>query len=174
MSLVNIQILTDFMNSLGKEFVKTAWPMLIQSCVLIAVLFALDFLLQKKVRSVFRYCLWMLVLAKLILPATLSSPVSVGRLVFAAAPEVRSAGLPKPVTGKDYATLNSAEQSAEPLSKTSSKKISPQHSRQTSSSAKSRFIGTMQLSWQGWLYILWLMVVGVMFLLLLQLSLIHI
>ena len=65
---------TEFLNSTGGSFVRFALPMLIQSSVLIVILLGLDFLLRKKVRAVFRYCLWMLVLVKLVLPTTLSSP----------------------------------------------------------------------------------------------------
>ena len=70
--------LITFLNTTGKSFVDFAGPMLIQSSLLIIVLFALDLLLRKKVRAVFRYCIWMLILVKLILPTTLSSPTSPG------------------------------------------------------------------------------------------------
>ncbi|MBN1392467.1 MAG: hypothetical protein JW947_06660 [Sedimentisphaerales bacterium] len=65
-------------NSTGYKFVDFALPMLLQSAALIMVLLLADVLLRKKVRAVFRYWLWMLVLIKLILPTTLSSPVSIG------------------------------------------------------------------------------------------------
>jgi beta-lactamase regulating signal transducer with metallopeptidase domain len=70
--------LITFLNTTGKSFVDFAGPMLIQSSLLIIVLFALDLLLRKKVRAVFRYCIWMLILVKLVLPTTLSSPTSLG------------------------------------------------------------------------------------------------
>jgi hypothetical protein len=47
---------------MGKSFVDFSTSMLIQSSVLIVVLLALDLLLRKKVRAIFRYCIWMLVL----------------------------------------------------------------------------------------------------------------
>jgi beta-lactamase regulating signal transducer with metallopeptidase domain/tetratricopeptide (TPR) repeat protein len=65
-------------NSAGYVFVEFALPMLVQASVLIVVLLLADLLLRKKVRAVFRYWLWMLVLLKLVLPTTLSSPVSLG------------------------------------------------------------------------------------------------
>jgi beta-lactamase regulating signal transducer with metallopeptidase domain len=65
-------------NSAGYAFVEFAVPMLVQSSVLIVMLLLADLLLRKKVRAVFRYCIWMLVLVKLVLPTTLSSPVSLG------------------------------------------------------------------------------------------------
>jgi beta-lactamase regulating signal transducer with metallopeptidase domain len=67
-----------FLNSVGKTFVEFAGPMLIQSSVLIIVLLALDFVLRKKVRAGIRYSIWMLVLIKLLLPVTLSSPTGLG------------------------------------------------------------------------------------------------
>ena len=65
-------------NSIGKAFVEFAVPMLVQSGVLIVILLLLDLALRKKVKAVFRYCIWMLVLLKLILPTSLSSPLSLG------------------------------------------------------------------------------------------------
>ena len=70
--------LITFLNTTGKTFIDFSTPMLIQSSVLIIVLLALDMLLRKKVRAVFRYCIWMLVLVKLVLPTTLSSPTGLG------------------------------------------------------------------------------------------------
>ncbi len=63
-------------NSMGNAFVGFALPMLIQSSVLIVVLFGLDLFLRKRVKAVFRYWIWMIVLLKLVLPTTLSSPTS--------------------------------------------------------------------------------------------------
>ena len=42
-------------NSIGCEFTEFAVPMLIQASVLIVLLLLGDFLLRKRVRSVFRY-----------------------------------------------------------------------------------------------------------------------
>ncbi|TFG67196.1 MAG: M56 family metallopeptidase, partial [Anaerolineales bacterium] len=62
------------LDSLGGSFVKFALSMGIQSSILIVILLGLDFVLRKKVRAIFRYCIWMLVLVKLVLPTTLSAP----------------------------------------------------------------------------------------------------
>jgi len=70
--------LVEFINDCGKMFVSTTGLMLIQSSVLIAILLGLDLLLRKRIRAVFRYCLWMLVLIKLVLPSNLSMPFSMG------------------------------------------------------------------------------------------------
>jgi beta-lactamase regulating signal transducer with metallopeptidase domain len=61
----------EYINWMGKGFVGFAGPMLLQSSVLIIILLIVDLLLRKKVRAVFRYWLWMLVLAKLVLPISL-------------------------------------------------------------------------------------------------------
>jgi len=68
------------LNSAGGLFVNFSTAMLIQASVLILILLALDFLLRKKVRAVFRYCIWLLVLVKLVIPPTISSPLSIGGL----------------------------------------------------------------------------------------------
>jgi bla regulator protein BlaR1 len=68
----------ELINDCGKMFVSTTGLMLIQSSVLIAILFGLDLLLRKHIRAVFRYSLWMLVLIKLVLPSNLSIPFSMG------------------------------------------------------------------------------------------------
>ena len=70
--------LVEFINDCGKMFISTTGLMLIQSSLLIAILFGLDLLLRRHIRAVFRYCLWMLVLIKLVLPITLSVPFSMG------------------------------------------------------------------------------------------------
>lgn len=70
--------LITFLNSTGKSFVDFALPMLIQSSMLIIVLLGLDLILRKKAKAVLRYWIWMLVLVKLVLPTTFSSPTSPG------------------------------------------------------------------------------------------------
>ena len=79
-------------NSAGLKFVELALPMFVQSAVLIVILLLADFVLLKKVRAVFRYWIWLLVLVKLVLPTSLSSPLSLGyffgdRLTYVDRPE---------------------------------------------------------------------------------------
>ena len=52
----------DIINAAGRAFVDFALPMLIQSGVLILILLAVDLVLRRKVRAIFRYWIWMLVL----------------------------------------------------------------------------------------------------------------
>jgi len=69
----------ETINAAGGAFVDFALPMLVQSSVLFVILLVIDAVLRRRVRAVFRYWIWMLVLVKLILPPSLWSPVSVGR-----------------------------------------------------------------------------------------------
>jgi len=52
--------------------------MFIQSNVLIVALFIIDRLIRKRVRATFRYWIWMLIFIKLVLPPTLSLPTGIG------------------------------------------------------------------------------------------------
>jgi beta-lactamase regulating signal transducer with metallopeptidase domain len=70
--------MTSFLNLAGESFFGFAGEMLIQSSVLIIVLLLLDLVLRKRVRAVFRYWMWMLVLVKMFLPTTLSLPTGFG------------------------------------------------------------------------------------------------
>ena len=65
-------------NSIGNAFCGYAAGAFVQSALLILLLFALDVLLRKRVRAIFRYCVWLLVLVKLVLPPTLSLPTGIG------------------------------------------------------------------------------------------------
>ena len=61
----------ETLNQWGGNFLSFAWPMLWQSSLLIAFVFALDFLSARKIRASIRYALWLVVLVKLCLPPTL-------------------------------------------------------------------------------------------------------
>ena len=65
-------------NTGGYTFVEFAASMLIQASVLIVLLFLADLALRRRVRAVFRYWMWLLVLVKLVLPTSLSGPFSIG------------------------------------------------------------------------------------------------
>ena len=85
----------EILNIAGRAFVEFMLPMLIQSGVLILILLAVDVILRRKVRAVFRYWIWMLVLVKLVLPPSLGSPVSFGTW-FGDTLEVPAASLLEP------------------------------------------------------------------------------
>lgn len=68
--------LVNGLNLAGQAFVAWAGSLLIQSSLLIVILAALDWVLRKRVKAVLRYWIWLLILAKLLLPPSLSSPTS--------------------------------------------------------------------------------------------------
>ena len=172
----------DRINEVSSAFVEFALPMLIQSGLLILLLLLVDFLLRKKVRAVFRYWMWMLVLVKLLLPTSLSSPVSVGRwfgdeLAYldvipapAAAPKVDVTPIvlteAPPVTEterieaatREPATVT-VEPTAHPLEPAATETIKP---------ISPPSPAVTPLSWQAMALLVWLAVVVAMALLLLQ------
>ena len=66
------------LNDLGRAFCNHAAATLIQSSILILLLLLINFLLRKRVRAVFRYCLWMLLFVKLLLPTSFALPTGIG------------------------------------------------------------------------------------------------
>jgi beta-lactamase regulating signal transducer with metallopeptidase domain len=66
------------LNGLGQGFWDNAADIFIQVSVLIVLLLIFDFILRKRVRAVFRYCLWMLLFVKLVLPASFTLPTGIG------------------------------------------------------------------------------------------------
>jgi len=66
------------LNNIGRGFCDYAAGIFIQASVLIVLLLIIDFLLRKRIRAVFRYCLWMLVFIKLVLPASFTLPTGIG------------------------------------------------------------------------------------------------
>jgi beta-lactamase regulating signal transducer with metallopeptidase domain/Leucine-rich repeat (LRR) protein len=68
----------EIINKLGVLFCDHALGMLIQSSILITVLLVIGLLLRKSINAVFRYCFWLLVFVKLVIPPTLSLPTGLG------------------------------------------------------------------------------------------------
>ena len=66
------------LNNVSRVFCNYAAGVFVQSAMLVILLLVVDLLLRKRVRAVFRYCVWLLVLVKLILPPTLSLPTGIG------------------------------------------------------------------------------------------------
>jgi beta-lactamase regulating signal transducer with metallopeptidase domain len=155
-------------NSAGSGFVEFALPMFVQSGVLILILLLADFALRKKVRAVFRYWIWMLVLLKLVLPTSLSAPLSLGyffgdQLAYVdgtkttaetaqTAPEIVSPMIdsPRAEVGSDTSAIVPTTPTVE---STVIEPVNPP---------------VVPLSWQGALFLLWAAVVLAMALLLLQ------
>ncbi len=75
------QVINTFitgLNNIGQGFWDYAAGVFIQVSILIILLLILDFLLRKRVRAVFRYCLWTLLFVKLVLPASFTLPTGIG------------------------------------------------------------------------------------------------
>ncbi|MHC4863618.1 MAG: M56 family metallopeptidase [Planctomycetota bacterium] len=66
------------LNGVGQSFWDYSAALFVQSGVLILLLVLFDLLLRKRVRAVVRYCLWMLVFVKLVLPTSFASPTGIG------------------------------------------------------------------------------------------------
>ena len=148
-------------NSAGKFFVEFAVPMLAQSSVLIVILLLADLVLRKKVRAVFRYCIWMLVLVKLVLPSSLSSPMSVGYWFGDVVGSVKLSSPPasvNPVGGAEATEAGPMETaSAAPV-------VTPK----TGEAIVEPVASVTPVTWQGAVFLVWLAVVIAMGLLLLQ------
>jgi len=76
------------LNRLGGQFLHFAWPMLWQSSLLIALVFAVDFPLARKIRASVRHALWLVMLVKLVLPPALALPTGAAWWLFPAKPVV--------------------------------------------------------------------------------------
>jgi beta-lactamase regulating signal transducer with metallopeptidase domain len=163
-------------NSTGYAFVEFALPMLAQSSVLIVVLLLADVLLRKKVRAVFRYWLWMLVLLKLVLPTTLSSPISFGswfgdRLASIKVsdtnvvaqpvnlPQISEMGTPAAASTPAFTPPAGVRPIATPA---------PDTEPAVAEVAASQMISPASLTWQGIVFLVWVAVVAAMGLLVLQ------
>jgi len=165
--------IVEQINSAGNTFVEFALPMLIQSGVLIVILLLADFLLRKKVKAVFRYWIWMLVLVKLVLPTSLSSPLSLGYLFG------------DKLTYQDLAQTASTLETAEPAPADISPGIDTLYIQPNvyipptvpitsvvepavPETVRPPAVPVTPLAWQGIVFLVWLAVVITMGLLLLQ------
>ena len=67
----------ELLNNWGRQALQFAWPILCQSTVLIGIVFGVDLALRRKLRAAVRYSLWLVVLLKLVLPASLAVPTGI-------------------------------------------------------------------------------------------------
>jgi beta-lactamase regulating signal transducer with metallopeptidase domain/WD40 repeat protein len=155
------------LNSIGRGFCDYTAGIFVQSSVLIVLLLIVDFLLRKRVRAVFRYCVWMLVFVKLILPPTLSLPTGIGYwygdYLSTDSPvlqQVSNVVRPEPVitpAPEDFAL--SAEIPQDQPSQTNPQIAAP---------VTSAVSGLNALTWQAFVFLLWLVGVLVISVLLIQ------
>ena len=160
-------------NSAGLRFVEFALPMLVQSGVLILILLLTDFVLRKKVRAVFRYWIWMLVLLKLVLPTSLSTPVSLG---YFFGDELAYVNMNRPATEAEPIepapaivppNINFTNIQADKFTPTPAPTI-PATGPVVTEPAQPPAEPVTPLSWQGAIFLLWAAIVPAMGLLLLQ------
>jgi len=162
-------------NSTGKAFVEFAVPMLVQSSALIVILLLVDFVLRKKVKAVFRYCIWMLVLVKLVLPTSLSSPLSLGywfgdKLAYVA--ESRTAAAPEaevvePALADMLHIIEPVPIEVERLAP-AVLPMMPDVEPAAAEAVSPPEVSVTPVTWQGVVFLLWLAVVIALGLLLLQ------
>ena len=103
----------SFINQYSDSLTRFALTMLWQSSLLILILLLLDCLLRRRVKALFRYCLWMLVLAKLLLPVGLALPCSPAYWASRLLPETKKTDTAPAQTG-----LADAKPAPAPVDKT--------------------------------------------------------
>ncbi len=162
--------LTSILNSGGEKFVQFALPMLIQSSILIVILLAVDLLLRKKVRATFRYWLWMLVLVKLILPPTFSSPVSFGRILGdkIAAPVTNSSAIVETKAPAEPLIIKTLDTSGQEKAIATRAPIPADTPVSVLAAVAADNTGGSALSWQAIVLVVWAGAAGAMVLLVIQ------
>jgi beta-lactamase regulating signal transducer with metallopeptidase domain len=91
--------LVECINFWGGKFIQFAWPMLLQSSLLIVLLLALTWALERRVRASVQYAFLMIIIVKLVLPPSLALPTGIGYWVSPIAqkstsePQKNSAGI---------------------------------------------------------------------------------
>ncbi|MBW8035379.1 MAG: hypothetical protein FVQ79_07060 [Planctomycetes bacterium] len=165
--------LITFLNSTGKTFIDFSGPMLIQSSVLIIVLLLADMLVRKKVRAVFRYCVWMLILVKLVLPTTLSAPTGLGYWFgditggLVNEKPVAAEHITPILPGIEPASETAGLETAIAALPSSPAGQEPVISKSYESEAAASGAG-VSLSWEGFVFLGWVAVITAMVLLLVQ------
>ncbi len=155
------------LNGIGRGFCGYAAGIFVQSSVLIVLLLIIDFLLRKRVRAVFRYCVWMLVFVKLILPPTLSLPTGIGYwygdYLSTDSPVLQQVSN---VVWPESAGASAPEDFA--LAAEIAKGQPSQTNPQTAAPITSAVSGLNALTWQAVVFLLWLVGVLVISVLLIQ------
>ncbi|MBN2591682.1 MAG: hypothetical protein JXA96_17585 [Sedimentisphaerales bacterium] len=174
-----IDNIIKMLNNAGRGFCDFSLTMFVQVSVLIVVLLIIDILIRKRVRATFRYWIWMLVFIKLILPPALSLPTGIGNW-FGEYFVVNSADFDRQVQN-----INSApEISIEPFDSEMPviAEFSPQFSElteidtipqaselaKTNTSIEPAISNASSMTWQGGIFLIWLVGVLVLSVLLIQ------
>jgi beta-lactamase regulating signal transducer with metallopeptidase domain len=144
------------LNNVGQGFWNYAVDIFIQSSVLIILLLIIDLLLRKRVRAIFRYCLWMLVLIKLIMPVSFTLPTGIGYWMGDHFPNEVSMAKWVPQTEEIVLTTPNVRQDSIPLE--------PVMTNETAVTG----IELKPICWQGWVFLGWLVGMLVLLALLVQ------
>ncbi|MHC4659629.1 MAG: M56 family metallopeptidase, partial [Planctomycetota bacterium] len=168
-----MNMILEQINSTGKAFVEFALAGLVQSSVLIVILLLVDLALRRKVRAVFRYWLLMLVLAKLVLPTSLSSPVSLGYWFGDKLENVKIVRQTTAVNPQEAPQLIELEPievgiSTPPVLSPPAEIIKPSVTTEMATEPTMPTRAVTLVTWQAVVFLVWLAVVGAMGLLLLQ------
>lgn len=163
-----------FLNTAGKSFIDFSASMLIQSSVIIILLLLLNVLLRKKVRAVFLYWIWMLILVKLVLPTTLSSPTGLGYWfgdkvsgIINQKTSISEQTVPIPRREERVNnTIPSGTEIATLPSNSASTELVPDNTSVIFSDAATPI--KIPLSWKGFAFLGWLCIVNAMVLLLMK------
>jgi ankyrin repeat protein/beta-lactamase regulating signal transducer with metallopeptidase domain len=156
-----MSLILEQINSAGQAFVEFAIPMLVQSSLLILILLFVDLLLRKKMRAGFRYWIWILVLIKLALPTSLSTPVSLGRWL---GDELAVMDVGEMTSARDAVEIDAARHArlAIPIRPDSETPLP------ASKPVSLPVVSMSQIKWQGVVFLVWLAVVIAMVVLLLH------
>lgn len=143
------------LNNAGVGFCHHALWMLVQVSILVGILWGLDLALRKRVRASVRYCVWLLVLVKLVLPVDLRLPVSPGYWLNtgseAAVSNIQTNRVETVFDGNPIESINRPAQidpaSAEP---------NPITGAETQALIVPTGIAVPSLTVQGWLFLAWI------------------
>lgn len=150
--------LIQTLNTWGQTFCHHALWMLVQSGILVAILWGLDIFLRRRIKASIRYAIWLLVLVKLILPVDFKLPSGIGYWVGRQTEKASvSSSIPLPqssapvIAAKETihipaAAVHAADAAPTDTTPVSYESIAPE----------------VKLSVQGWLLLLW--IIGIMIL----------
>ncbi|MBN1974154.1 MAG: M48 family metalloprotease [Sedimentisphaerales bacterium] len=166
-------------NETGRAFCDFSLTMFVQVSVLIILLLIIDILIRKRVRATFRYCIWMLVFIKLILPPALSLPTGIGNW-FGEYFVVSSENIDKRAENNNQESSISAEsfgtefspqqvRDLQNFSRTDTPRITETQKVSTAPQAiEPDITNANSMTWQGGIFLIWLIGVLVLSVLLIQ------
>ena len=166
MSAIVDSLLTG-LNRVGAIFCQHAAGIFVQSAILILLLLGIDLLFRRRVRAVFRYGVWLLVLVKLMLPPSLSLPTGIGYWMGDQLPTAVSlSNAPRGISDIGPALPDAVSDSYRRVDNTQTQvsQSVDQPDEVTASSGPTR----TPLTWQAGLFIAWLAGVLVFLALLIQ------